>query len=215
MGEQHECQQCVHFRDPIPLSHVLERQVSISHEEVAKALDEIASKDETYVMQESAWLSHDQYGGMDDWPHRPRTVAFCGLHEADAHYLVCEVKNADGQCQDFQQRTPPTSACERCARFVSSHGDEDDGRLLGLVAERLACCSTQHAALQSEYRRLESRIGARKAYEIREAYRNSGWLPRRPAYLDSCTRTTGRFDVPQCVNARNDCQSFVSADGER
>lgn len=211
----HACQDCIHYRYAVPLSSVLKAQVSESHEDVLKAVDEISAQDDAHRIQERAWISAGAQGdGV--WPHRPRTISYCGLYEGDDHYYVCEVKNVDGKCRDFtRQHVTKPNDCGLCAHRLEAAGDAEDHALLYQIAERMAYSTVQSPPLQAEYQRLEKGVGVMKAYEIREAYRNYGWLPRPPKYLDCCAARSrpAHFEVSQCINSRHDCSRFLPGYG--
>jgi hypothetical protein len=210
MNSRNACDRCVHYRQPALISAVVKQQVSESHEDVAKAIDEVSAKDDAHRIEERAWLSAGAFGeGV--WPHRPRTAAYCGLYETHDHYYVCQVKNAGGACADFSERPPAAASdCALCVYRIAAHGDSEDRDLLYRIAERIAYSTAQFPPLQAEYARKEKAIGAMKAFEVREVHRNHGWLSRLPRYVDYCRARSvpGRFEVPQCLNSRGDCERF-------
>jgi hypothetical protein len=205
------CENCLYFRPTVPIRSVIEQQVFPTHEDAIKALDENAAKDEANRMKELAFISPGEHGEAV-WPQRPRTTPYCGLFEDRDFYYVCSVKNARGDCADFQTRSSPRlSVCESCIHRIQANGDSVDREDLFRIAERIAYCSVQPVALQAEYQKLEKSIGALKAYEVREAYRNYGCLPRPPKYLNWCKARskTNRYHMPECLNMQKDCSEFA------
>ena len=211
MNAGNVCGFCLHYRRPVPLSVIVKQQVTESHEDVVKAIDDVSAKDNAHRIEEKAWISAGA-SGEGVWPHRPRTTPYCGLYESHEHYYVCEVKNGGGDCADFRARAAaPTHDCSGCAHRVPASGDSKDQALLYQIAERMSYSSVQCTAMQAEYARLEKGIGAMKAYEIREVHRNFGWLHRPPRFFDCCSARSiaARFEVPQALNSRGDCDRFL------
>jgi hypothetical protein len=211
MESTNACERCVHFRRPKPLSEIVKQQVTESHEDVLKAIDEVSGKDDSHRIEEKGWLAAGA-AGEGVWPHRPRTASYCGLYEDHDHYYVCEVKNRAGSCTDFKERmVGPARECSQCAYRIPPNGDVQDQTLLYQIAERMAYSGVQFPAMQAEYTRVEKSIGAMKAYEVREVYRTFGWLTRPPKYFECCAArsTTGRFYVPQALNPAADCERFL------
>ena len=208
--QSNRCEDCAHFRRPTPLAAILKQQITESHEEVLKAIDEVSGKDEAFYLQERAWVEAGA-AGESVWPHRPRTASYCGLYESHDYYYVCEAKNHDGACPDFTLAERwAESDCGNCVHRVTASGDARDQELLFQIAERIAYSMVQSSPLEAEYQRVEKRVGAMKAYEVREAYRNYGWLARPPAYLDCCKAhsSPGRFVLSQSMNPAGQCQRF-------
>ena len=211
--ERPRCQNCIHFRKPVRLSAVVRDQVSPTAEEVIKAIDEISATDESHAASERHILTAIRQTS-EEWPQRPRTAPYCGLHEMREIYPVCSVKNRNGGCTDYRpDPNKGTADCSCCLQRVNSQGETSDRQMLYKIAERIANAPHPFPPLQAEYQRLEKSFAAWKAYEVREAYRTRGILSRAPKYLDYCKAWSAvdSFRLPRCINFQGSCRKFISS----
>jgi hypothetical protein len=208
-----KCTECVYYRHPVSLSGLIAIQVTPTHEEAIKALDEISGKEETDRLKEAAWLATDDRERAR-WQHRPHTAPYCARFEqTDGWYYVCELLNEHGDCEFFEALPAdrPDANCATCRYRVKSDGDDADWELLHQIQQRMVYIGGMAPIVQAEYDKLFKAIGPRKAAEIREAYQKYGRFREPPRYLDYCgARTANGFHIAESLNSDGRCTKFCS-----
>jgi len=146
------CQQCIHYRRVKPASQLLAQAAATTDAAISNALTKI-QEDETQQKGYEAQLRAKKENANDEtWGFRPVMSGFCGLREDKLYrdiqegkllmqegeftsrlrelevegYLIAEVKNFGGRCQDFEAGQPVKRSCSTCAHRIAPPGTEPD-----------------------------------------------------------------------------------------
>lgn len=111
MEVERTCATCEHYRKVIPLSSEIPYWTGTT---ISQALTKI---EEDQVKQREAEASHRAYlidTGKTRWDRRPIMSAYCVAKANEDIYEVCEVKNRERNCSDFEIRTGEVAECKNC-----------------------------------------------------------------------------------------------------
>lgn len=185
------CRECKHFRRLKPASQLLALAFSTTDATVSNALVKIQEDENQQKGPEAQFRMKKDNIGDEVWDFRPVMSDFCGLKEEEETYLISEVKNRGGQCNDFKQGRPDTHSCSACVYRILPEGIAKDiemeETLSGLSADSVATNSsaTTPDNILSKYR---EGAASRKAFEASGVYSAKGTLSTKPNYLDYCSK---------------------------
>jgi hypothetical protein len=189
------CESCVFFRRPKPPSQLLARAVGVSEGPVANALAKIVEDEQKYLDAESTQKRGRANSTDDSWPLRPVMSAYCvaprhGAGAEGERWLIPEIHNRGGLCQDWVTRSESRQACRDCVHRRVATGPARDEHHEATYAHMIEEGTTSQARTSSSDEALLTRhregIAARKALEVTGAHASRGVLLVEPQYLDWC-----------------------------
>jgi hypothetical protein len=206
------------FRHVRPASQLLAAATDDAvADEVANALTKVVEDEQKQRDSEAQAKSSAANAGRPFWYGRPVMSDYCGLRESEGVYLIAEIKNADGECDDMKPGRPPRHACDGCVHRVGAPGWKRDRRLEDEYSRLTSEAAAAQASTQTPESLLQSTreaSAARKAFEVAGAYSAKGMLATRPAYLDYCNKRSTEDEFAICVlqNPHRACPDWESVD---
>jgi hypothetical protein len=203
------CTTCRFFRPFRPMSQLLARELGIADpqlvSELLKMMQDERQKQDAEASQKVEVHRQEQL----EWRTRPEMSDYCGLREADGVYLIHELKNPDGECEDHRPAEP--RPCSTCRHRVAGEGDANDQRMIARYGElaRNAASLGQGSGDQG-LKDYVSRIGVVKSFEAAQAYYAGKLTFRPPGYLPYCARYSADPDFVPCVvrNPHDRCEGW-------
>jgi len=211
-AQRGECQACGHFRaQGVSLARaaydaamdvfrprVTSLQVNKSKEEADAYGNAIVERDGARQMERETWSRRPVY----------RQVGYCGLHEFEGKYHVCEVKNLDQRCEDFTPRRaePVAQACSSCR-----YNRRPFSRAALVMQRTVNKCDYLRQSLGSTFE-------AQAQSEYQQCVDGEGLLPSRPFLLPVCEARSpqapeaGSFVVGPVVNVASRCDRWAAGE---
>lgn len=196
------CLRCAHFRPARPISQLLARALPSTAGLVADALGKIG-EDEQKVRDAEAEFKRQQATTRKlDWPMRPTMSDACGVLESEDRWQICEIKNAGGDCPDFDPTPPPPHRCEDCRHRVAPPGPQQDARRERVYLDLMRTNISAGVKQDSNDRELDQYrrgVTSRQALELGAVYTSQGLLLDPPQYLAHCAARSGPQGYAACV----------------
>jgi hypothetical protein len=150
------------------------------------------------------------------WPYRPHVSDYCGVRETENEYLVHELKNRGGGCDDWKAGAADRHECSTCAHQQLDTGNQRDQREIqeiALVEQNAAALGKGAPTLSANY---IQRAGTKKAFEAAQAYYAGRFTGDAPEYLSSCRKYSTPGNVIPCVaqNPHGTCQGWDARAGQ-
>jgi len=195
------------------LSQLLARDLGIGDQAVVQQLTQIM-RDE-HETQDAEAKERLELKKTDQWEYhfKPRMSDYCGLREAQDVYLIHELKNAAGDCEDHKPSTVEVRACSTCRHRADGEGAQKDQMMIARFGElaRGAAALGQGSG-DHGLRDYIQKIGTVKAFEAAQANYSGRISCNKPEYLPVCTAprfsTNGSF-VPCAVqNPHDQCEEW-------
>ncbi|HVR25553.1 MAG TPA: hypothetical protein VMU26_19825 [Candidatus Polarisedimenticolia bacterium] len=209
------CTECVHFRRVQPASQLMAAAIGLTAggSEVANAIAKIVDDEQKLREADADIKSKEGSADRMYWPAKPVMSEYCGLQEQKDIFFICEVKNRELLCKDFQQGQPERHACAECAHRVPAEGNTQDQRMEQSYTQMITRAVVAQASPQGPQGLLQSYRGgvsARKALEVAGAYAAKGRVLSKPEYLDYCTKFSEKDDYVVCSlqNRHNICWAW-------
>ena len=163
------CAICQHYRDIKMISAELPYWTGTA---ISQALIKIEESQVKQSVAEASRRATLVETSKKRWPHPPIMSAYCGKHEADEVFEVCEVKNRALDCPDFTLREKDPVSCKHCAHLAE--GKEDPYPPQGSLTPDL-------------YEKQLESIDAQVALEITALWATKGVPGRTVEFHDFCT----------------------------
>jgi hypothetical protein len=209
------CTECVHFRRVQPASQLLAAAIGLTTggSEVANAIAKIVDDEQKLREADADIKSKEGSADRMYWPAQPVMSEYCGLQEQKQIFFICEVKNRELQCKDFQPGRHERHACADCAHRVPAEGNTQDQRMEQSYTQMITRAVVAQASPQGPQGLLQSYRGgvsARKALEVAGAYAAKGRMLSKPEYLDYCARFSEQDEYVVCTlqNRHNTCWAW-------
>lgn len=210
------CSQCVHFRRVKPASQLLAAAFSTTDAAVSNALTKVVEDEQKQRDAEAEFKRLQESTDQEMWSARPVMSDFCGLKEAEGVFLIAEIKNRGGECEDFQQGRPERRPCTTCTHRIVPTGSERDRELEIVYAQMSAeTIAAQASTSTTDNLLTKHREGtaSRKAFELSGAYAAKGVLAVTPSYLDYCGKFSYEDEFALCLfqNPHHTCTAWEEA----
>lgn len=207
------CEDCAHFRPERSLSESLRLPDT---QGTASVYQEIVRNDQSLRIRESEHKLMLAQNNREEWPFRPKVLAYCGLREDHGVYLAHQVKNDGLDCEDFVDRGHQSSrTCETCQHFQAASGPVEDSRLKTEVLMGGTLTGGMEGRsdpdrLKRELDIINSSSQARQAVEMTQAMHGGGTLPSPPRYYDYCRRysTSNEYVLCRVKNSDGRCKGW-------
>lgn len=197
------CARCIHYRRVKPASQLLAAALeNTTAEEVAGALTKVVDDEQKQRDSEAEFKSAQATAERDLWLARPVMSDYCGLSEAEEVFLIAEVKNLGGRCENFAEGKPERRACGDCAHRVPASGWERDRALDQEYTTMVAAGISAQTSTQTPEALLQNHrkgAAARQGFELSGAYSAKGVLAVMPEYLDHCAHFSSEDAFVVCV----------------
>jgi hypothetical protein len=211
------CQECKHFRRVKPASQLLAQAIGMIDAAISNALVKIQEDENQQKGYEAQTRKQREISGDKVWGFRPVMSDFCGIQEGET-YIVAEIKNRGGQCNNFEHGRPEKKSCSTCAHRIIPIGTATDLEmeisLSGLAAQSVASGTSTNTPdnLLKNYR---EGMASRKAFEVFGVYSSKGILATKPNYLDYCGRFSFDDEYVICVlkNPHHTCSAWKEVSG--
>ena len=210
------CGQCYYFRRIKPPSQLLAAVFSTAISEVTQALNKIVEDENKQRDAEAIYKKGQASADKDQWAMQPVMTEFCGFRESDGEFLICEVKNAGGECTDFKPGKPERKACVDCTHCVTPDGRARDRKRDEAYAKMSISATIVHASTsQPDSMLAQHRQGvtARKAFEVSGIYSAGGVLASKPNYASYCAMFSSEDEYVICAlrNPHSTCSAWTAA----
>jgi hypothetical protein len=207
------CTTCGFFRSFRPLSQLLARDLGIGDQPVVQQLTQIM-RDE-HETQDAEAKERLELKKTDRWEYRfrPRMSDYCGLRETERIYLLHELKNAGGDCEDHQPSTERARACSTCRHRADGEGAQKDQEMIARFGELArGAAALGQGSNDHGLRDYIQKIGTVKAFEAAQANYSGRISCNKPEYLPVCTASkfsTNASFVPCAVqNPHDQCEEW-------
>lgn len=209
------CATCDAFRSFRPLTQLLARELGIADQqlvsELLRMMQDEREKQDAEAKHKVELLRLDEV----EWRTRPQMSDCCGLREKEGHWLLHELKNRNGGCDDHHQAA--VRACVACGHRSPGDGEARDRAMIDRFHEvgRDAAALGQGGTEQA-LSNFVQRIGMLKAFEAAQAYYAGKLTFRPPEYLSFCrVYSTAEEFVPCAVKNPHDRCPLWSECGSR
>jgi hypothetical protein len=196
------CKTCVFFRSFRPLS---------GDQAVVQQLTQIMRDEHERQDAETKERLELKKADQMEYSFKPRMSDYCGLRESEELYLVYELKNAGGDCDDHKIGEEEVQACSTCRHRVDSEGSLNDKKMIARYGElaRNAAALGQGSG-DHGLRDYIQKIGTVKAFEAAQASYSGRISCNKPEYLPVCTKfSQGVGFVPCAVqNPLDHCKEW-------
>ena len=85
---------------------MLARELGVRDQQLLSELLRMMQDERKKLDGESSLQNELRRNDESEWREKPEMVDYCGFREADGIYLMHEIKNPDGGCKDYTDRTP-------------------------------------------------------------------------------------------------------------
>jgi hypothetical protein len=186
-----DCSDCRFFRPFRPLSQLLMRDLGTNQHESELTGTFLKMMEDERERQDAEAEYRRELVRMRkvEWPYRPMMSDYCANKEGEGQFLVAELKNAGGQCQDHARGPKESRPCATCRHRAGGDGMARDLQELDVLA-RLAATDVvlgQGGGIDKleEYRRSIDRA---KTLEAAQAFNARKLTYRKPSYVPFCLR---------------------------
>jgi hypothetical protein len=201
---QKRCDDCRHLRRFRPISQLLAQDLGTAEQGLVSELLKIM-QEERQQRDSEAELKAKLFENRDmRWPYRPHISDYCGRNEENGEYLVHELKNRDGSCDDWQRGTLVPRRCGDCQHQRLGGGSARDVRTLAELAQISASSAVLGLGAKDETSNYIELVGTRKAFEAAQAFYAGRVTGNPPEYLSNCVRySTPGNNIPCVVQNPN------------
>ena len=207
------CKTCEFFRSFRPLSQLLARDLGIGDQAVAQQLTQIMRDEHERQDAEAKERLELKKADLEEYNFKPRMSDYCGIHESEDIYLVHELKNAGGDCEDHKlpAGNEKVQTCSTCRHRADGEGSPKDQQMIARYGE-LARGSAALGQGSGDHglRDYIQKIGTVKAFEAAQASYSGRISCNKPEYLSVCTVfSQGAGFVPCAVqNPHDHCEEW-------
>lgn len=209
---QKNCKDCRFFRPYRPLSQLLARELGLNDERLTSQLVTIMQDEYRVKGNEAQKKAELMIKDEVKWDQKPTMSDYCGYQESKGLYFFYEVKNADGNCADFQERDGAHKECATCQHRIVGDGETKDRQAIEEY-KRLGMNSAAlgHGGGDQGLGNYIQRIGTIKSFEAAQSYYAGKLTFRKPDYLQTCgLHSTSRDFVPCVVqNPQEVCSDWT------
>ncbi len=194
LPDQHEkvsCEDCANYREARRISDqivhgggasVLQAMTKIKEDETKQQVAEAKQKAEQIKVQSVAW------------GFKPIMSDYCAAKAKDQIYEICEFKNREGNCSDYQgSNIGRAKTCMSCLHEVFVNPQKNFEVLKGISDPKI-----HHGMMEG--------IQADEANEITSLYYSKGESSGEPRFHSWCSRcSTGKYVALPYPNVHSDC----------
>jgi hypothetical protein len=202
---ERRCNQCAHFRPRRNLAENLRLANSL---DTAQTVSQIMDTQQRLLGQEEGLKVELLASHRERWPFKPQVQAYCGVREDQNVYLVHEIKNRDGDCDDFapdheQARRP----CETCVHRRAAAGRDRDARVpMDVISPANSYMDTN----KSNTSTIDTVTPVSRSHANEEmllALHTGGTLPQPPSYYAHCGKysSPGKYVICTVKNPHGRC----------
>jgi hypothetical protein len=225
-----DCRTCRHYREPVSPTGLLEQETAgyfgrpvlqaisdLHDEEVADVPNELR---ELQSKQAFADQAPNAMPGLDRWQRRPISQPYCGLHEDQSVFYICDIKNHHRVRSDHEAITEgPTKSCNDHEPITEGPPKSCDSCLHNrtstawLILDRLReVMSEWPPAGSEEFQHVVQNYETVLAQQLRAARRNDGTLSQVPTALSYCAKrsATHRIAISALTNPTQQCEDWIS-----
>jgi hypothetical protein len=207
------CKTCEFFRSFRSLSQLLAHDLGIGDQAVVQQLTQIMRDEHERQDAEAKERLELKKADQMEYNFKPRMSDYCGLRESEDIFLVYELKNAGGECDDHKllAEDEKLQTCSTCRHRADGEGSLKDQKMIARFGElaRGAAALGQGSG-DHGLRDYIQKIGTVKAFEAAQASYSGRLSCNKPEYLPVCTRfSTKRSFVPCAVqNPHDHCKEW-------
>lgn len=193
-AKRSDCKECLHFRQEVPISTVL--QLHAANNIPSEALLKIREEEVKIRDKEAGLMASQMSVGRTDWGFQPLMWQYCAQKAGEETYEIVELKNKDCDCQAFQQRERVrVTECVKC-----QHRNRPLNRYSGAyVARDPKVFHDVWEAIKKDFE-----------VEVLAGWMHRGMLPGQPAFQDWCSWYSegGRSALCAYMNTHGVCPQF-------
>lgn len=205
------CNTCSFFRPYKPMSQLIALELGVNDQALVSELLKMMQDEKQKRDEEAELLVRLMGDRTEQWSYKPQMTDFCGLYESEKHYLVQQLKNADGECINHKPIDNMRRECSTC-QYIS-HGKgyaRDEKRIKELAKLSENATVLGQGGGDSSMDRYIQLIGMKKAFESLQSYYAGKITLREPEYLSICKKYSTNIDFIPCViqNPHGNCQDW-------
>jgi hypothetical protein len=207
------CTTCGLFQRYRPMTQLIARDVGVMEpglvSELTRLMQDERQKQDAEAEQRLELLRIERL----EWPDRPAMSDYCALKETDHSFLLYEVKNADGECDDHDPAQPARRSCATCAFFSPAPGEaRKQDMLLRYRQLRETAAGLDQQGDQGLGNYVQA-IETEQAFEATQAYYFGRFTVAPPNWLPLCRHFSAEESFIPCAvaNPHDRCTAWKPA----